>query len=265
MTEIKCPSGLKGEIRKFRVGDLSVFTDKRARRQGKDPEAALAKSIWLNTTDRGPYVFDGSLPPWQGDVLYGDRFYALMQARILTRGTSYVFRVQCENGACEQTFQWEVNLDDLVVQELSTESKKTFENGNEFTTKLPSSCDVVGWSLLTGRLQRRTQDYIKEHGAGVSVMYAARLKSINDDRNARQFVDYMANMDLDDFNALEREMVQADCGYETTLEVECPECDRVQEVELPMGRDFFLESRSRWVKKSPQKQQSGGEDTAPAT
>lgn len=247
MTEIVCPSGLAGEIRKYKVGDLNVFTDKRARRKGSDVEAALVKAIWLTTTERGPYVFDGDQPPWTGDVLYGDRFYALIQARILTRGPSYVFRHQCENSACEQMFEWEVNLDDLELQALPEESLKLLEAGNRFETELPCG-DTLGWSLLTGRLQQRTQQYIKEHGRGVSVMYAARLKDINGEKVARQFVPYMTDMDLGDFNALERAMVEADCGYETTIEVDCPHCDRIQEAELPMGRDFFLESRSRWAK-----------------
>lgn len=267
MTEIVCPSGLAGEIRKYKVGDLNVFTDKRARRKGADVEAALVKAIWLRTTDRGPYVFEADQPPWTGDVLYGDRFYALIQARILTRGPGYIFRHQCENGACEQMFEWEVDLDDLEVQSLPETSRKLLEQGNRFETKLPCG-DTLGWSLLTGRLRKRTQQYIQEHGQGVSVMYAARLLDINGEKVARQFVPYMADMDLGDFNALERAMVEADCGYETTIEIDCPHCDRIQEADLPMGRDFFLESRSRWAKKSQKttaekKEQDGTE--APPT
>lgn len=258
MAEITCPSGLKGEIRKYKVGDLNVFTDKKARRKGTDIEASLVRAIWTRTIDRGPYVYDGDEPPWTGDVLYGDRFYTLIQARILTRGPSYQFRVQCESGSCEAPFDWDVNLESLRVQRLSEASRKVLENGNKLESALPGG-DKVGWSLLTGRVQRRAQQYGKEHGPGVNVMYASRLWHVNGDENARKFVDFMTNLDLGDFNHLEREMVQADCGYETTIEVECPECGRIQEVELPMGRDFFLESRSRWGKKpatTPEEEQA---------
>lgn len=254
MGEIVCPSGMTGEIRKYKVGDLSVFTDRSARRRGADVEAQLVKAIWQRTTGRGPYSFEGDQPPWTGDVLYGDRFYSMIQARILTRGTSYMFRVQCDNGICERPFDWEIDLNDMVVQELPDSSKKKLEQGNLFETPLPGG-DKVGWSLLTGRVQRRTKEYVQEHGvSSMAVMYAARLKHINGDRTARSFVPYMTEMGLEDFSALERAMVEADCGYETSIEVECPECHRIQEVELPMGRDFFLESRSRWVKRSKKRQ-----------
>jgi hypothetical protein len=33
---------------------------------------------------------------------------------------------------------------------------------------------------------------------------------------------------------------EVDCGVETTIEVECPECLGVQSVDLPFGPSFFL-------------------------
>jgi hypothetical protein len=261
--EIRCPSGLVGEIRKYKVGDLSVFTDKKLRKSGADTEAQLASKVWLRTMERGPYAFDGDTPPWTREVLYGDRFYTLIQARILSRGPDYLFRVQCDNGSCEKPFEWQVSLDKLRVQQLPDSSKTALASGNRIETHLPCG-DVITWSLLTGQVQSRVRKYIKQHGGAPATILAARIVAINGEGHPREYLKYVQDMDLVDYNALDRDLVEKDCGYDTAIEVECEHCDRSQEVEMTLGRDFFLESRSRWApsptEQTEQTEQSDSED-----
>ena len=42
---------------------------------------------------------------------------------------------------------------------------------------------------------------------------------------------------------------RVDCGVDTTIEVECPECFTVQEVELPFDKGFFLPGRDRTARR----------------
>jgi len=36
------------------------------------------------------------------------------------------------------------------------------------------------------------------------------------------------------------ELDRVDCGVDTNIEIECPECFSIQEVDLPFERSFFM-------------------------
>jgi hypothetical protein len=41
------------------------------------------------------------------------------------------------------------------------------------------------------------------------------------------------------------EFDRVDCGVETDIEIECPECFSVQELELPFEKTFFMPGNAR--------------------
>jgi hypothetical protein len=45
---------------------------------------------------------------------------------------------------------------------------------------------------------------------------------------------------MSDVRHLLSEFERVDCGVETTIEVECPDCGTRQELELPFEQGFFL-------------------------
>jgi hypothetical protein len=51
---------------------------------------------------------------------------------------------------------------------------------------------------------------------------------------------FLEELDVADAEHLRAAFDEVDCGVETTIEVECPECLGVQDVELPFGPSFFL-------------------------
>jgi hypothetical protein len=57
------------------------------------------------------------------------------------------------------------------------------------------------------------------------------------DTDKRKFLD---EMEMADAAALLDQFDEADGGVETSIEVECPSCMGVQEVQLPFERGFFL-------------------------
>src|SRR5713101_6246083 len=133
--QIVCPSGLAGEIRGLRTKEGKLLADRAAARAGSTFDKILG-GCWLETTDAGIYDFAPGGPVDWSKVLVGDRFYTLLQVRVLTYGAEYAFAVQCESPSCRERFDWELNLEALPVKRLSDEAKAAFRGGNRFETAL---------------------------------------------------------------------------------------------------------------------------------
>ncbi len=62
----------------------------------------------------------------------------------------------------------------------------------------------------------------------------------------RQFLEDLTMRDAD---FLVDEFDRVDCGVDTTIEIECPECFQTQEVELPFDKGFFLPGKDRTARR----------------
>ncbi len=245
---ITCPSGLVGRVRGMKVREERILTDRKLAKHGGQMDELLA-SCWEETLDPGPYDLpDGAKLDW-GKVLQGDRFFALLMVRALTYGPEYAFGVGCQNEACRARIQWEVNLTELPVRALSDESRAAFLGGNSFETTLPDAGKRVRFKLLTGyderklpALQRAAPDRL------LSAVLAYRVLEVDgvDAKAKRQFLEELTMRDAD---FLVDEFDRVDCGVDTTIEIECPECFATQEVELPFDKAFFLPGRDRTARR----------------
>ena len=243
MTDILCPSGLAGRIRGLVVREERVLADRKLARRGEQIDTLLS-ACWEETHETGPYDFGGGDPDW-GKVLQGDRFYALIQVRVATYGPEYSFAVQCESAACRARIEWELHLDELPVKGLSPESRNLFVSGNRFETVLPDAKKTVVFRLLTGADERklaRRREASQE--AALSSMLAARIVDVEgvEGLERKRFLEELTFADAD---FLMDEFDRVDCGVDTTIEVECPECFGLQEVELPFDQGFFLPGKER--------------------
>jgi hypothetical protein len=169
-----------------------------------------------------------------------DRFYTLLQIRAQTFGNDYAFSVQCQSPACRERFDWTLNLQELPVVSLSDASKAAFKAGNRFETMLPRDGRKVWFRLMTGADEVRAASVLRTGRDGTLLTaLALRICEIENvpDHDRRKFLD---ELDMADAAALLDQFDQADAGVETTIEVECPACLGVQDVELPFERSFFL-------------------------
>lgn len=242
MTNIVCPSGLTGRIRGMKVREERILADRKLAKTGGQVEQIL-KTCWEETLDSGPYDF-GDRFDW-GRVLQGDRFYALMQIRILSYGPDYAFAVGCENRNCRARIDWELDLNELPVRLLSDESRAAFLAGNRFETSLPDAGRKAIFKLLTGADERRMALARKAAlDQPLTTMLNVRLESIEgvNPTSKRQFLDELAMSDL---SFLLGEFDRVDCGVETSIDVECPECFGTTRIELPFEKGFFLPDKSR--------------------
>jgi hypothetical protein len=236
---IVCPSGLAGEIRGLKGKEGKLLSDRSSARAGATFEKLLA-GCWVATTDPGIYELpDTGALDWS-KVLVADRFYALLMIRALTFGNDYAFSVQCQSAACRERFEWTLDLQELPVVPLSDAAKAAYRAGNRFETTLPRDGRRVWFRLMTGADETRAASVIKAGREG-ALLTALGLRILEiesvPEHDKRKFLE---DMEMADAAALLDQFDQADGGVETSIEVECPACLGVQDVQLPFERGFFL-------------------------
>lgn len=244
---ITCPSGLTGRVRAMLVREERILADRKLAKAGGQVDELLA-ACWTETLDPGPYDFGEKTIDW-GKVLQGDRFAALLKIRALTYGPEYAFGVTCQNDACRARLEWELDLCDLPCRPLSEESRAAFVAGNRFETRLPDAGKRVWFRLLTGADERKIPQI--RRGAGerlLSAMLAFRIVEVEgvEARETRRFIEDLTMRDAD---FLVDEFDRVDCGVDTTVEVECPECFATQDVDLPFDRTFFMPAKERTARR----------------
>jgi hypothetical protein len=93
---------------------------------------------------------------------------------------------------------------------------------------------------MTGADEVRAAGALKNGRDGM-LLTALALRIVENegvaDSDKRKFLD---DMEMADAPALLDRFDEADGGVETSIEVECPSCMGVQEVQLPFERGFFL-------------------------
>ncbi len=232
---IKCPSGMSLSIRDMRGGELRILQDKVALRNGTFLDQIL-NACALSVEDPGPYnVEAGALPKWD-DVLLGDKFFALLKIRALTFGDMFTFDRKCSE--CSAPYKWDMKFSDLPVKALEPDDAKAFREGLPLLAKVPSTGAAVKFRLGTGKDEKRVAKSKSEANAVVS-MLALRISEIEGVAPGG-LRNYLEAASLGDLFALLREMDVRDCGVETTIETNCPECGNVESVELPIGPGFWV-------------------------
>jgi len=240
---VTCPSGLVGRIRGMKAREERILADRKLARSGAQLEQILA-ACWEETLDAGPYDFGDQPTDW-GKVLQGDRFFAMLQIRVLSYGPEYAFSVPCENRGCRARIEWELDLRELPVKTLSDESRAAFVASNRFETTLPDANRKVAFRLLTGSDERRMAALRRAAGERpITTLLGYRLETIDgvEPRDKQKFIEELAMADV---TYLLGEFDRVDCGVETEIEVECPECFGTTRIELPFEKGFFLPERRR--------------------
>lgn len=242
MTDIVvCPSGLTGIVRGLKVREERILADRKLAKANAQLDELL-QACWVETHEPGPYEIGAGAPDWD-KVLQGDRFYALLAIRIATYGPEYAFAVTCAEDRCRARFEWEVDLRQLPTRTLSDASRARFTAGNRFETLLPAAGRRVAFKLMTGADERKLPMLRRNaDGQAMSAVLAYRCIDIDGvgQHEKRRFID---DLSMSDADALVEAMNDVDCGVQTTLDVECPECLATQEIELPFSRGFFARKK----------------------
>ena len=240
--EITLPSGMVGVIREMKVREEEIFSDRKLARSGGQTDALL-RACWTELTESGPYDFD-DVVDWS-QTLQADRFFVLLKVRALTYGTDYAFEVSCKNATCREKFEWQIDLDELPVQKLTGERLRCFESGNRFETILPSAERHVVFRLAVGADEKKLVQ-LKRRGGSASLAQALALRIHEIDGVERHgLVSFIRELSLADADHLDDAFDEADFGITTEIEVECPHCLEVREIDLPFDLSFFMPKKAR--------------------
>jgi len=241
--DITCPSGLSGRVRGMKAREERILADRKLAKSGGQLDQILA-ACWEETLDPGPYSFGMTAPNWS-EVLVGDRFYALLQVRAVSYGPMYEFSVSCSNRECRARIDWELDLLELPVTQLSDESRAALLAGRTFRTVLPRAGRAVEFRLLRGADERRMSAQRRAAGERpLTTSLAMRVESI-EGVEAKDKLRVLEDLEMADVSFLLGEFDRVDCGVETEIEVECPECLSLTTVELPFEKGFFLPQRKK--------------------
>ncbi len=248
--KITTPSGFSGEVRKLKGSEANILSDRKAARKGETYDKIL-RACWLDTEDPGPYSNSGVSAeaksiPW-GKILVCDRFVILAGIRSATYGSSYCFPVKCgESGrGCGYPFEWEVDLEtEVLLYPLPEESiQKIAAGNNRFETVLDGTSIV--FKLLTGTDERRAGKDIRKNKSEIfTTALASRIVEV-EGKDRRGIKSWLEGLDLDVQLELLGKFEDVDGGFETELEVECPDCDRIQTITVPFEGEAFWLPRSR--------------------
>jgi hypothetical protein len=235
---ITCPSGLAGEIRSLKVKELNLMAE---RGRAADLIQRVVASCWTSTSEPGPYKVEGGAAPDWKTVLTGDLTYIFIQIRMLTHGPNYMFRHQCEDARCRNRFEWQIDLGQLEIRRFTPEQAKAFAGGNEFVTAFPDGRQVT-FRLPVGLDQDRADKLRRaKRDKAMTIALAVRIAKIDgvEERDKFKFLD---DLEVSDANAIVNSMDEVDCGVETGIEIRCPECEAIQDVDLPFDRGFLFPS-----------------------
>jgi hypothetical protein len=237
---IHTPSGLIGVVRRMTMQEEKILTDRNLARSGGQVDALL-RACWVEALEPGPYTIGDEPLDWS-TVLQCDRFHTLIHIRVATYGPNYSFATNCES--CRSRIEWEVDLTELPVRALSDESRAAFVAGNRFETRLPDAGVRAWFKLMTGADERRLPQLRKQsQDRPLSALLTYRVLEIEgiDGKEKRAFIE---NLSMRDANHLVNEFERVDGGIEAAIQIECPDCFAVQDVEIPFDSGPFMPSRT---------------------
>ena len=212
------PSGMEVTIREMTATEEGFLASPKMMKNGSAFEKILRNCVLDKEVDTD-------------NLLVGDRYFLMLAIRRITFGDDYDFKVRCMT--CGQTFQISVNLAELPVKKLEGDPDATH------TITLPRTKKEVTFKLLRGRDEKKIATAMRKSPQELIrlSLYLHTVAIDGDDNVSEKFFETLPGADSLYYR---RKIDEVTCGIDTTVEVECPECDNEFEVQLPMNETFFF-------------------------
>lgn len=176
------------------------------------------------------------------DMLAGDRNAIMVALRITGYGAEYNVEADCPK--CSARSKQEFNLADMPIKRLQIEPIAKGQNVFEF--KLPVTKKTVHFKFLTGRDEEEIstiQDRAKKQGALADNIVTTRLQfaivSVDGKTDRSSINGFIRNMPAKDSMALRKFIDSNEPGIDMKGDFDCPSCNDVNEVRVPLGASFF--------------------------
>lgn len=161
-------------------------------------------------------------------LVTADRWYYLVQLRVLSVGKDYVFESVCP----------ECNFKDKVIYDLSQVTVKSELKADKLMieTKVGPKNRVVRWKAADGKTEAKIETMTKDDQAVTTALYA-RIESIDDKPSS---FDDVRNMTMRERRDLEKDIKKIEGSIDDEVEFTCPKCAHQYKGDLPLdGRSFF--------------------------
>lgn len=246
---VKCPSGLRGEVREWNVADEDVLV------QALDQDGLAGNSLsgletlicdsWIKTTDPGPY---GSMDKLDLDrVLSVDLLYVLVAARMKTWGPQVLCDPPCPGG--NHLAEGLANLSQCKAKRIVPAVAEALRTGSTIPVDLPRSKRRVGVRLMTRPVEREigaiAVQYPKDR---VTRMFMARAPEVEgfdpetgcDVETKLPLFDWYKQLPGQDSMVLKGKIIEIDPSYDTEATVRCSTCRAMAVAEITVQADFFV-------------------------
>lgn len=161
------------------------------------------------------------------EMVITDRWFYILQLRILSLGANYEFQTSCPS--CSQEDKVIFDLNNIVV----TNPPDPMNLYREFTT---SRGTKIRWKIATGETEAKIEKMANDHNAMTVGLYA-RVTEINDKPVSMNDVLSLAYVERGD---LRKEIDKCEGTFDDTYDAICPKCAHEYKGELRLDiRSFF--------------------------
>ena len=177
-------------------------------------------------------------------LLIGDKNAILISARISGYGNIYETEVTCPSCGKKSEFEFDLFSAQKVVHGSLPENVQVNEKGN-FVFKLPSSKVDLEVKLLTGLEEKRILKILTSDKENSSMIEQYRMmivsaNTVTDKKMLSQFIDVMP---ISDSVYLKNIYKEISPNVDLKEKFQCYSCGHEQELEVPLGADFFWPNR----------------------
>jgi hypothetical protein len=228
---VTLPSGLPVQLKPMTGRAEKALEDKNARKNGSVVDRYMMECVETigNAENMTPQQKEKALL----DMLSGDRNYLLLMIRIEAFGPEMVFESECPK--CNKTSVYKVNLQELLDD--GTLAVRPYEESPK-VVHLPASGGSAEIVYMTGAIER--QMFNLPDGS----LHASMLQRIASIDGHKPTLKDLENMRGRDLLALRSAMTEMKGGLDSTLELDCLECNRSYETSLAGIRDFLFPTKT---------------------
>lgn len=179
-------------------------------------------------------------------LIAGDRNALMIGIRCTGYGAKYKPTMDCP--ACQSPSEQTFDLGQLAIKTL--DAAPVSEGVNEFGFDLPQTKAKVTFKFLTGKdeeellsAQERKKKVINSQlDTLISDQLKSSILSVNGKRDRAALAFFVDNMPGQDSLALREYMRQIQPGIDMGAMFECDKCGHTEEVQIPIGIEFFWPS-----------------------
>ncbi len=177
-------------------------------------------------------------------MLPGDREAIMHAFRATGYGTDYKVKITCPN--CDERFKYNFDLKSLKINSLGVQPLQPNTNLFELPEKLPHSDATIQFSLMTIGMETEIATMLRNMGKEQQLLpeHTLRLtyqvQSVNGDSDKGKVRSFVESMMAIDSHYLRKYIKRVTPGVDTKQKMECPFCDSIEEVMLPMDVSFFF-------------------------